>query len=173
MNFGVPWRPSENLTDKASVTTLGTTLPKWRDAPSLRCDTLGEPSNARRRFRWLTRPRRVLLALAAVWVINVFDLGYTMLESMTSVFVELNPVAAHLVGQSPVLLVLYKALLIVLSSAVLLVYRRRRITELACWLLLSVYICVAGCWQVYYAYRLASFDDPAVNFDPLLGCCIP
>lgn len=120
-------------------------------------------------FRWLTRPRRVLLTLAAVWVINVFDLGYTLLESLTATFIEMNPVAARLIAASPLVLVAYKVALILISSTILLIHRRKRLTELACWLLLAVYIGVAGCWRTYYDHRLASLDDPAVNVEPLIG----
>jgi hypothetical protein len=124
-------------------------------------------------FRSLTRPRRVLLAIAAIWVINVLDLGYTLLESMHSGFIELNPVAARLIGGSTSLLVGYKLALLLVSSTVLLICCRHRVAELGCWFLLSVYVYVAVCWCSYYELRLASFDDPAVNVDPIIGCWLP
>jgi hypothetical protein len=123
-----------------------------------------------RSFRWLTRPRRVLLVLSAVWVLNIFDLGYTLLESLHNGFIELNPLAARLVGESPAALVGYKAALIAISSAILLVFRRQRVVELGCWFLLAVYLQVAVCWAFYYEDRLAALEDPAVNVDPLIGC---
>jgi len=115
----------------------------------------------------------VLLALAAVWIINVLDLGYTLLESLYSGFIELNPVAAKLIGGSTIVLVGYKLALLLLSSAILLIYRRHRVAELGCWFLLVVYLYVAICWWCYYEHRLVSFDDPAVNVDPIIGCCLP
>ncbi|MFQ5805819.1 MAG: DUF5658 family protein [Phycisphaerae bacterium] len=124
-------------------------------------------------FRWLTRPRRVLLVLAAVWVINIFDLGYTLLESLHSGFIEMNPVAARLIGASPAVLVSYKTALLAISSTILLIYRRHRVAELGCWFLLAAYLHVAICWWFYYEQRLASFEDPAVNVDPLIGVCTP
>ncbi|MBU0638330.1 MAG: hypothetical protein KKB50_05650 [Planctomycetes bacterium] len=124
-------------------------------------------------FRWLTRSRRVLLALAAIWIINLLDLGYTLLESLHSGFIELNPVAARLIGESSAALVGYKMALLLISSTILLICRRHRVAELSCWLLLAVYLYVAICWWCYYEQRLASFDDPAVNVDPLIGCCLP
>ena len=123
-------------------------------------------------FRWLTRARRILLALGAVWVINVLDLGYTLLESFHSGFIELNPVAAKLIGGSAAALVGYKLALLLISSTILLVYRRHRVAELGCWLLLAVYLHVAICWWYYYEQRLTSFEDPAVNVDPIIGCCL-
>jgi hypothetical protein len=124
-------------------------------------------------FRWLSRPRRVLLVLAAVWVINVFDLGYTLLESLHGDFVERNPVAARLMGTSPAVLVSYKTALLMISSAILLIFRRHRVAELGCWFLLTTYLYVAICWVVYYEHRLTTLQDPTVNADALLGCCLP
>ena len=124
-------------------------------------------------FRWLTRPRRILLLLAAVWVINVFDLGYTLLESLHAAFVELNPVAAKLLGISPVAVVAYKMGLTGISSSILLCYRRHRVSELGCWFLLTVHLYVAICWIVYYQHKLVCLCDPAVNVEPILGMCTP
>jgi hypothetical protein len=124
-------------------------------------------------FRWLTRSRRVLLTLAAVWVINLLDLGYTLLESINSGFIELNPLAARLIGQSASALVGYKLALLLVSSTILLICRRHRVAELSCWLLMAVYLYVAICWCCYYEQRLISFDDPAVNVDPIIGCWFP
>jgi hypothetical protein len=124
-------------------------------------------------FRWLTRARRVLFTLAAVWIINLLDLGYTLLESFHHWFIELNPVAARLIGESPTVLVGYKLALLLISSTILLIYRRHRVAELGCWFLLAVYLHVAVCWSLYYQHRLISFEDPATNVDPIIGCCLP
>ena len=124
-------------------------------------------------FRWLTRPRRVLLLLGAVWVINVCDLGFTLLEAFYSAFEELNPVAARLLGGPPAALVAYKMGLTGVSSAILLIYRRHRVSELGCWFLLATHFYVAICWMFYYQQKLACLSDPAVNIDPVLGACLP
>jgi hypothetical protein len=124
-------------------------------------------------FRWLSRPRRVLLVLAALWVINVFDLGYTLLESLYSGFIETNPVAARLIDAPPEALVAYKTALLGVSSTILLVYRRQRVSELGCWFLLAVYLYVAICWWLYYDHRLTCLEDVTVNVDPVVGCCLP
>ena len=115
----------------------------------------------------------MLLALASIWVINLFDLGYTLLESLYNGFVEMNPVAAGLIGGDPHMLVAYKLGLLGSSSAILLWYRRHRVSEIGCWFLLVVYLHVAVCWCLYYEQRLLCLDDPAVNMDPLIGLCVP
>jgi hypothetical protein len=149
------------------------------DAPSITVSPAfaGQQASGRglsvldRSFPWLVRSRRILLVLAAVWIINVFDLGYTLLEALYSDFIEMNPLAAKLIGASPHVLVGYKTVLSAIGSAILLVCRRHRAAELGCWLLLGAYVCVAVRWWSYYEQRLTVFDDPAVNVDPLIGCC--
>jgi PAS domain-containing protein len=126
-----------------------------------------------RPFRWLVRPRRILLLLSAIWIINVFDLGYTLLESLNHDFVEMNPVAAQLIGTSPEALVGYKSALLIVSSAILLANRYQRLTELGCWFLLVAYLYVGLCWAFYFEQRLVCLEDPAINVDPLIGCYIP
>jgi hypothetical protein len=123
----------------------------------------------RNRFRWLTRPRRILLLLGAIWVLNVFDLGYTVLEATRHSFVEINPVAAPLLTAPTYILVIYKAVLVAASSAILLLLRRHRVVEVGCWFLLGVYCCVAARWILYYNDLMESINDPAVNIPRLVG----
>ena len=121
------------------------------------------------RFRWLTRSRRVLLLLGAVWVLNLFDLGYTVLESTRGSFIEMNPIAAPLLTAPTYGLVLYKAGLVLTSSTILLALRRHRLVEMSCWFLLVAYLYVAVRWVVYYEDLLSSLHDPAVNVPRLAG----
>lgn len=110
---------------------------------------------------FLTRPRRILLLLAGVWVLNAFDLGYTLLEaSRRQFFVELNPVASALLGGPDHWVVAYKAGLVFLGSAILLTLRRFAIAELSCWLLFTTYCYVGGLWARYYQELLVTLCDP-------------
>jgi len=124
-------------------------------------------------FRWLIRPRRVLIALAAVWVINVFDLGFTILEAGRFTFVELNPVAAKLVHAPPYALAVYKFTLLSIGTVILLAYRRHRICELACWFVLAAYVALAFRWIAYYDHVVLTLNDPAVNICPMTGAFLP
>lgn len=117
-------------------------------------DLRGAPSpddGPPRGFRWLIRPRRVLLLLAAIWVLNVFDLGYTLLESTRHQFVEMNPVAARLIDAPPSALVTYKATLVVIGSVLLLIFSWHSTAEWACWFLLATYLYVGIRWTLYYS----------------------
>ena len=138
-----------------------------RDARQLSTPTVGRGGVG---FRWLVRPRRVLLLLAAIWVLNVFDLGYTLLESTRHQFVEMNPVAAPLIDAPARLLVAYKATLVVIGSALLLMFARHSTTEWACWFLLATYVYVGIRWSIYYAdlhrYAVGPLSDtPRLAFD--------
>lgn len=101
-------------------------------------------------FPWLTRARRVLLAMAAVWVLNVFDLGFTLVESAHGHFVELNPIAASFLGHADHLLVAYKFGLLTFGTTILLLLRHHRMSELGCWMLLAAYVYVGVRWYAYY-----------------------
>lgn len=109
---------------------------------------------------WLTRPRRVLLLLSAVWVLNAFDLGYTMLESTRQHFVELNPVASALLKGPDHWIVAYKAGLVLCGSSILLALRRFALAECSCWLLFFAYCYVGGLWSRYYQELLITLCDP-------------
>lgn len=126
---------------------------------------------ALRRPLW-GRSQRVLYVLAAIWVLNFFDLGFTITESNAKLFRELNPLAATMMDH-PHALVLYKTSLVVIGSWLLLRYRRRRLTELACWLLLATNGYVGIRWQQYYADVMVTFHDPCVIYETQATCRIP
>lgn len=111
---------------------------------------------------WLSRPRRILLLLGAVWVLNAFDLGYTMLESTRAHFVELNPVASALLKGPDHWIIVYKAGLVIGGSAILLTLRRLALAEYSCWLLFMAYVYVGGLWARYYQELLVAMCDPTV-----------
>lgn len=101
-------------------------------------------------FHWLTRPRRILIALAAMWVLNIFDLGFTIAESVHGHFVEVNPIAARLLGGPVWLLASYKFSLITFGTVILLSLRKHRIAEWGAWFLFATYLYVGVRWFVYY-----------------------
>lgn len=118
----------------------------------------------------LNRPRRVMLLLAAVWVLNAFDLCFTIIESSGRFFRELNPMAAQLLD-TPVALATYKVSLVFMGSFILLKYRRRRISELGCWFLLFTYSYLWVRWAEYYDHLTVTLSDPCVVTP--LGSALP
>ena len=105
---------------------------------------------APKRRCWLpaARTRRVVLILAWIWVLNLFDLSYTLLSQKTGDFEELNPVA-RLYTHSPAMLAFFKVGMVATGSIVLVAFRRRRFTEAACWGLGIVYTLLALFWFFY------------------------
>jgi hypothetical protein len=104
---------------------------------------------ARRASRPARRVRRVVLLLAMLWIVSGFDVAFTLLGATIGRFVELNPIAAPLLD-SPGLLIAFKVFMVGFASAVILTFRRRLITEIACWLTAAAYTILAGVWWAYY-----------------------
>jgi hypothetical protein len=105
----------------------------------------------RRRFgAWLNRSRRILLALAIVWVISIFDLGFTLAEWGTKEFVELNPLAASLLSRPGNAVIVFKFAMLGIATCIVLLLRRYRVTELACWLMVAAKLYLAVRWLVYF-----------------------
>lgn len=95
------------------------------------------------------RQRRIALLLIGTWVINAFDLAFTLLAAGHRHFVELNPIAASVIGNTPALIA-YKILIVAFGSAILLKYRTRLLTEIGCWGICAVYSVLAGIWWKFY-----------------------
>ncbi len=164
MNATLAFEPARSAFDSAAIhkTSLAT-----RSSPRAAATTTATVDSASPiQSTWLNRPRRVLFALAAVWTLNIFDLGFTLIESAWNPFVELNPLAARLLAE-PIWVVAYKAGLIVLGSTILLFYRTHHAAELASWFILATYAAVLCKWALYYSHLLAALNDPAVNVAPV------
>ena len=98
------------------------------------------------------RARRVTLLLIGTWLVSAFDLFFTLLAAGHQHFVELNPIAASIIGNTPAL-VAYKILVVAVGSVILLKYRTRLLTEIGCWTVCAVYLVLAGIWwKFYFAY---------------------
>jgi len=122
------------------------------------------PATRSRRFfgGWLNRPRRVLLTLAAVWVVAIFDLGFTLGQAGTVDFAEMNPLAARLLGGPEQLIIAYKFGLLTLGTAILLWLRRHGIAELACWFLFASKVYLAVRWYSYFDCLLHGYVNPLI-----------
>ena len=98
------------------------------------------------------RARRVLVLLAGIWILNVFDLVFTITAHRIGGLRELNPLARLLLG-APAILVVFKSILVAAGSALLIVFRRRRLAEIGCWCVFAVYTVLAFIWMSYYAHH--------------------
>lgn len=96
------------------------------------------------------RSRRVLLLLAAVWIINGFDLVFTLLAERDGILHEQNPIARALLPHGELVVALFKVSLVAGASVLLWRCRAHRCTELAAILAVLVYACVALQWKACY-----------------------
>lgn len=101
-------------------------------------------------FGALTRPRRIAIALVAMWVLNLFDLHCTLSEAEQCHFVEMNPIAAKLMESPWWVLAAYKCALVGFGTAILIFLRKHSVAELGAWFLLTTYAYVGVRWYVYF-----------------------
>ncbi len=104
-----------------------------------------------RRFRW-RRPRRILLLLTAVWVVQGFDLGFTLFAHECGTLLELNPAADWALQRGPGTTILFKVSLVLFGSIILWRYRSRAISEGLLWVVALACVGLSLRWQTYFAY---------------------
>jgi hypothetical protein len=122
----------------------------------------------RRAFgRWLNvdrsvRERRVLLLLAGVWLLSAFDLGFTLVARSLGMLVELNPIAAWLMGgHGNLAVIVYKVVLMTIGTVILWRFREKQRAESAAWLMLMVHVALSMRWYAYYHNEVP--PDPFVD----------
>jgi len=112
-------------------------------------DLTGRVAREGKARRWSARSRRIVLLLAAIWMINLFDLTFTVLAHNTGNFVEANPIARALLDNRPALLA-FKLGAMVIATGILVCLRRHWLAELGCWFLCGAFATLAFMWLVYY-----------------------
>jgi hypothetical protein len=96
------------------------------------------------------RLRRVSELLGALWMLSLADLFFTLWAHRFTPFIELNPLAAALLGQDLILsVVLYKVTLMLIATAIFWRLRRSGRTEFALWGLVFVYTLLMIRWSDY------------------------
>src|SRR5882672_1251507 len=109
----------------------------------------GEPSRLQRVLS--ARPVRVFLLLAAVWLLNGFDLLFTILADKLGCFIELNPLAAALLDDGDYAgIILFKIALVGGGTFILWHLRRHRLAEMSTWLVAFLYVGLAFRWYRFY-----------------------
>jgi hypothetical protein len=97
---------------------------------------------------------RVLMLIPVIWLLNLTDLGFTLLASTDRSFVELNPFAVHMSAHG---LIVFKTAALVFFTVVFVVSHRRRTAEWACYILLGVYGLLAIFWFTMYGFVLSHY----------------
>lgn len=105
----------------------------------------------------------MICLVAAIWLLNGFDLVLTVLAHQQGVLYEGNPIANYLLACGVTALVLYKIGLVLIGSYPLLRYRTARVTELGTIVILVSYALLAVHWsECYKLYTLSSNADVRV-----------
>lgn len=122
---------------------------------------------------WLaeSRGRRVLCLVVGLWVLNMFDLAFTILAHEQGMLDEANPLAQHVVLQGPLSIALYKIGLLFIGSYPLLRFRSARVTELAALTAMGVYVLLAFRWSVCYEFYTLSASNTVhvAEIEAILG----
>jgi hypothetical protein len=96
------------------------------------------------------RERRLFWLLLAAWIINLFDLGLTLLAAEQRILVELNPVAAQVLLHGPLAVAVYKFALMVFGTAFLWHCRRHAWTEPLVWCYVLLCVALSFRWNTLY-----------------------
>jgi len=100
--------------------------------------------------------------LAGMWLLSAFDLGFTLVARALGMLVELNPIAAWLMGgHGDLAVIAYKLILMSIGTGILWAVRHRQRAESAAWLMLMVYVVLSVRWYAYYHSETP--PDPPVD----------
>lgn len=131
--------------------------------PRTRCTWTG------RLVHWLAEARshRVICLVAGIWLLNGFDLTFTILSYEQGLLHEENPLARHMLQYGTASVILFKIGLVLIGSYPLLRFRRARITELGTYVILAAYALLAlhwsACYEVYAGSGANNFNLAAIE----------
>jgi len=148
-----------DILDMAGYAT--TTLSDSRMA-ALRRDMPPSRRWSARAIEWIVEARshRVICLVLGIWLLNGFDLAFTVLSHDQGMLHEENPLARHMLAYGTAFIVLFKSGLVLIGSYPLLRFRTARITELGSFVILLAYAILAVHWsQCYDLYSFTAAHD--------------
>lgn len=103
-----------------------------------------------RLIQWFVEARshRIICLVLGIWLLNGFDLAFTILAHRHGLLHEENPIARLMLQNGTVSIVLFKIGLVLIGTYPLLRFRRARITEMGACLVLAAYVFLAIRWSV-------------------------
>ncbi|MHC5110091.1 MAG: DUF5658 family protein [Planctomycetota bacterium] len=107
-----------------------------------------------------SRSHRVICLVAGIWLLNWFDLAFTLLSYRQGMLHEQNPFARQLFEHGEASVMLYKIGLVLIGSYPLLRFRRARITELGALVILAAYALLAFRWSACVEVYTLSICEP-------------
>lgn len=109
-----------------------------------------EPSLLHRHLASRLRSRRVFWLLLGAWIINLFDLGFTLLAHEQGILTEMNPVAVHLLLIGPLSVVVFKVGTMLFGSAIVWRFREMLFVERCVWMYALVCAGLSYWWYQFY-----------------------
>jgi len=125
-------------------------------APSTLSDSMAVAPPCRKRsarvIEWIVEARshRVICLVLGIWLLNGFDLAFTILSHEQGMLHEENPLARHMLAYGTLSIILYKIGMVLIGSYPLLRFRAARITELGSFVILLAYAFLAVHWSECY-----------------------
>lgn len=103
-------------------------------------------------IEWIVEARshRVICLVLGIWLLNGFDLAFTILSNEQGMLHEENPLARHMLAYGTASIILFKTGLVLIGSYPLLRFRTARITELGSFVILLSYACLSVHWSECY-----------------------
>lgn len=93
------------------------------------------------------RARRLFYLLLGAWIINLFDLGLTLVAEQQNLLVEMNPFAARVLPHGPVAVIVYKFVMLTIGTAALWYCRSHWATEPAVWVYVGLCVGLSFWWR--------------------------
>ena len=124
-------------------------------------DSMAAAPACRRRsarvIEWIVEARshRVICLVLGIWLLNGFDLAFTILSHDQGMLHEENPLARHMLAYGTASIVLFKIGFVLIGTYPLLRFRTARITEMGSFVILFAYAFLAVHWS--QCYDLYSF----------------
>jgi hypothetical protein len=110
------------------------------------------------------RAHRVVLLVLGIWLLNGFDLVFTLLSHQNGMLDEENPVARHMLAYGTSSIILFKIGLVMIGSYPLLRFRTARITELGSIVILVAYSVLALHWsECFELYHITISNSDAMR----------
>jgi hypothetical protein len=99
------------------------------------------------------RGLRVMMLLAATFLMGAADLALTLTYVTSMGMVELNPLARFIMAWGSVeLLAIFKFGAMTINGGILFAFRRRRIAEVATWICFGVMVALSIKWAMYASH---------------------
>lgn len=96
------------------------------------------------------RSHRVICLVVGIWILNGFDLAFTVLAHHQGMLSEENPIARVMLGYGTPSVILFKIGLVLIGSYPLLRFRTARITEMGAFVILIAYAALGVHWKECY-----------------------